>query len=316
MRSNLHWKRVKQRYFLKDIARFLCKGPTTISKEIRAHRTSGWYHKGTFYNAKNFCVHRYHCKKENVCGEIIFCVIKCTSCPTCNQTCRNFEKTLQSSGQVTLCLQRMLKENHPELNMSVRTLHTYLDMELFSARNIDLKRKAGFRPRKYHDTQISNRAVFFNRFSVVSATWIFRFISKLTPYTLQKSPRKFFWPCSLQKRKCFWHSSWTGAPSPSFVSCLTVSKSIWELLNCKRLISLLSAYSIKGDTRSYPGVNHRALNFQLHKYNWLFRGFHGNKKLFLNKLLYLTIQISPKIKCSENYSVSTILFVLSQYRTT
>ena len=45
----------------KDIAAFLCKDPTTISKEVRAHRLSDWYHKGTFYNAKNFCIHRYHC---------------------------------------------------------------------------------------------------------------------------------------------------------------------------------------------------------------------------------------------------------------
>ena len=30
----------------KDIARFLCKDPTTISKEVRAHRLSDWYHKG------------------------------------------------------------------------------------------------------------------------------------------------------------------------------------------------------------------------------------------------------------------------------
>ena len=33
----------------KDISRFLCKDPTTISKEVRAHRLSDWYHKGTFY---------------------------------------------------------------------------------------------------------------------------------------------------------------------------------------------------------------------------------------------------------------------------
>lgn len=38
----------------KNIARFLCKDPTTISKEVRAHRLSDWYHKGTFYNAHNF----------------------------------------------------------------------------------------------------------------------------------------------------------------------------------------------------------------------------------------------------------------------
>lgn len=29
----------------KDIARFLCKDPTTISKEVKAHRLSDWYHK-------------------------------------------------------------------------------------------------------------------------------------------------------------------------------------------------------------------------------------------------------------------------------
>ena len=76
----------------KDIAKFLCKDPTTISKEVKAHRISDWYHKGTFYNAKNFCVHRYHCRKTNACGKIILCGVKCASCPTCNQTCRDFEK--------------------------------------------------------------------------------------------------------------------------------------------------------------------------------------------------------------------------------
>lgn len=48
----------------KDIAAFLCKDPTTISKEVKSRRLSDWYHKGTFYNAKDFCVHRYHCKKQ------------------------------------------------------------------------------------------------------------------------------------------------------------------------------------------------------------------------------------------------------------
>ena len=43
----------------KDIAAFLCKDPTTISKEVRAHRLSDWYHKGTFCKEKNFCM-RYN----------------------------------------------------------------------------------------------------------------------------------------------------------------------------------------------------------------------------------------------------------------
>lgn len=38
----------------KSIARYLCKDPTTISKEIRLHRISDWYHKGSFNNAHNF----------------------------------------------------------------------------------------------------------------------------------------------------------------------------------------------------------------------------------------------------------------------
>lgn len=42
----------------KDIAKYLCKDPSTISKEVKGHRSSDWYHKGTFYNAKNFCIHR------------------------------------------------------------------------------------------------------------------------------------------------------------------------------------------------------------------------------------------------------------------
>ena len=77
----------------KEIAAFLCKDPSTISKEIRKHRLSDHYPgKGLFLNAKNFCVHRYRCKKTNVCGKITLCGIKCASCPTCNQHCKDFEK--------------------------------------------------------------------------------------------------------------------------------------------------------------------------------------------------------------------------------
>ncbi len=53
--------------------------------------------------------------------------------------------------------------NHPELNMSVRTLYTYLDQRLFTARNIDLKRTLSFKPRKCHRTQITDRSVFLGK---------------------------------------------------------------------------------------------------------------------------------------------------------
>ena len=209
----------------KDIARFLCKDPTTISKEVKAHRLSDWYHKGTFYNAHNFCIHRYHCKKTNACGKIVLCGVKCTSCPTCNQTCRDFEKehcsrlekapyvcngctkkinhctiahkynynarsanrkyreklqnsraginmTKQELHQKDKIISPLIEQgqspyhiltNHPELDMSVRTMYSYLDQGLFTARNMDLKRKVRFKPRKCHKTQITNRTIFINR---------------------------------------------------------------------------------------------------------------------------------------------------------
>ena len=209
----------------KDIAKYLCKDPTTISKEVKRHRLSDWYHNGTFYNAKNFCVHRYHCKKTNACGKIILCGVKCTSFPTYNQKCRDFEKercnrldnapyvcngcdkqvsrctiahkykynarfanreyleTLSNSRsginmtrhelhQKDKIISPLIKQgqspyqiitNHPELNMSVRTLYAYIDMGLFCARNLDLKRKVRFKPHKCHQTQITDRTVFVNR---------------------------------------------------------------------------------------------------------------------------------------------------------
>ena len=209
----------------KDIARFLCKDPTTISKEVRAHRLSDWYHKGTFYNAKNFCVRRYHCRKTNACEKIILCGIKCASCPTCNQTCKDFvkerclrldkapyvcngcdkmithctiahkysynarfadrkyrEKLSDSRAGINMTKRELHQKdkiitplieqgqspyqivtNHPELDMSVRTMYTYLDNGLFTARNIDLKRKPKFKPRKCHKTQITDRSVFKGR---------------------------------------------------------------------------------------------------------------------------------------------------------
>lgn len=236
----------------KDIARFLCKDPTTISKEVKAHRLSDWYHKGTFYNAKNFCIHRYHCKKTNACGKIILCGVKCASCPTCNQTCPDFEKERCSrldkapyvcngcdkkSNHCTIAhkyrydarfANRKYKEklsgsrsginlskrelhkkdmvisplieqgqspyqivtNHPELEMSVRTVYTYMNMGLFTARNIDLKRKVKFKPRKCHKTQITDRSVFMNRtYADFSELHLSRFTEMDTVHSSRESDK-------------------------------------------------------------------------------------------------------------------------------
>ncbi len=77
----------------KDIARYLCKDPSTISKEVLRHRLSEYHSgKGFFYNAHNFCTKRFNCNYTNVCGKIILCGIKCRSCPSCNQHCKYFDK--------------------------------------------------------------------------------------------------------------------------------------------------------------------------------------------------------------------------------
>lgn len=236
----------------KDIARYLCKDPTTISKEIRLHRLSDWYHKGCFNNAHNFCVHRYHCKKVNACGKIILCGVKCTTCPTCNQTCPDFVKERcnrldkapyvcngcpkainhctiahkyrydaifadrkykeclsQSRAGINMTRHELHQKdmvitplifqgqspyqiitNHPELDMSVRTLYSYLDKGILSARNIDLKRQVKFKPRKVHKTQIKDRSVFIRRmFSDFQALELDHFAEMDTVHSSQDSKR-------------------------------------------------------------------------------------------------------------------------------
>ncbi len=209
----------------KDIAKFLCKDPTTISKEVRAHRMEDIYHRGSFINPHNFCSLRFRCKRVNVCNKIIICDTKCASCLKCNQVCASFirercsrldkapyvcngcdkvlhkcsiatkyhynadfadrkyrEKLSSSRSGINMTrtqLHQLDKQvspliaqgqspyqilaNHPEAGISVRTLYQYIDDGLLSARNIDLKRKIKFKPRKVHKTQITDRAVFIGR---------------------------------------------------------------------------------------------------------------------------------------------------------
>lgn len=161
-------------------------------------------------------------KKVNACGKIILCGVKCTTCPTCNQTCPDFIKERcnrldktpyvcngcpkainrctiahkyrydaifadrkykeclsQSRAGISMTRHELHQKdmvimplifqgqspyqiitNHPELDMSVRTLYSYLDKGILSARNIDLKRQVKFNPRKVHKTQIKDRSFF------------------------------------------------------------------------------------------------------------------------------------------------------------
>ena len=83
---------LNQRTSFKDISRFLCKDPTTISKEIRNHRSQNTWNRGSFNNPYNFCIHRFRCKKTNACQKVIICDKHCRSCHKCNQVCPRFER--------------------------------------------------------------------------------------------------------------------------------------------------------------------------------------------------------------------------------
>lgn len=81
----------EQRSF-REIARYLCKDPSTISREVWKHRIVNSWNRGSFNNPYNFCVHRYHCKKTNACGKLILCDTLCRSCHRCNNVCPKFER--------------------------------------------------------------------------------------------------------------------------------------------------------------------------------------------------------------------------------
>ncbi len=52
--------------------------------------------------------------------------------------------------------------NRSESDMSVRIMYSYLDQGLLTARNIDLKRKVWFKPRKF----------FKNRIVIIGVFWL------------------------------------------------------------------------------------------------------------------------------------------------
>mgnify|MGYP003475661704 FL=1 len=80
--------------------------------------------------------------------------------------------------------------NHPELDMSVRTLYSYLDDGILTARNIDLKRKVKFKPRKVHKTQIKDRTVFEGRmFTDFQKLSLHSFAEMDTVHSSQESKR-------------------------------------------------------------------------------------------------------------------------------
>lgn len=72
----------------KDIAKFLCKDPTTISKEVKKNRI--YQQRSCHAVEPNNCQFKRTCQLQNICQRPIPCSRKCAICPSCNQRCKSY----------------------------------------------------------------------------------------------------------------------------------------------------------------------------------------------------------------------------------
>lgn len=75
----------------REISKYLCKDPSTISDEVFKNRIANTWNRGSFNNPHNFCVHRFRCRKTNACRKLIPCDTLCRSCSVCNRICSDFD---------------------------------------------------------------------------------------------------------------------------------------------------------------------------------------------------------------------------------
>lgn len=71
----------------REIAKYICKDPSTISKEVRKHRVL--QPRNVFVNF-NRCAYRRHCNLRNICNRSVRCKKQCSSCVECNKHCSSF----------------------------------------------------------------------------------------------------------------------------------------------------------------------------------------------------------------------------------
>lgn len=193
------------RYPLKEMAKYLKKDSTTISKEIKRHRIK----KKGKTEFTGGCANRKDCQLKHLCSET--CTQFCKNCKisNCYRICNQFKEyrctrlqkfphvcngcdskigcrlskyyyrskvadatyrdNLAASRKGIGVSQRELEiidqlvsplvlkgqslshiyaHHEDEIGLSQRTLYNYFDLNLFEARNIDLRRKVRFKPRR------------------------------------------------------------------------------------------------------------------------------------------------------------------------
>ena len=71
----------------KEIAHYLGKDPSTISKEVKKHRIKK--EGQSIHVGFNHCARRYNCHRKNICSTR--CKRECKQCKDCNSVCPDFE---------------------------------------------------------------------------------------------------------------------------------------------------------------------------------------------------------------------------------
>ena len=202
-------KCLDQNMTMKDIAKPLCKDPSTISKEIKKHRTFHPHNDLASRGPANRCIHKKICSLKKVCPTTSLCTGRCASCKkvSCNRVCKDFvpdtctrllrapfvcngcpsktgcrkdkfyyrattanrdyrsvlieareginttEADLKVLDEVVSPLIRqgqspaMILMNHPELNISEKTIYNYIEKGYMSVINLDLQRKVKYKLR-------------------------------------------------------------------------------------------------------------------------------------------------------------------------
>jgi len=185
-------KCLDQNMNMKDIARPLCKDPSTISKEIKKHRTFHPHNDLASRGPVNRCIHKKDCSLKKVCPTTSLCTGRCASktgcrkdkfyyrATTANRDYRSVlieareginttEADLKILDEVVSPLIRqgqspaMILMNHPELDISEKTIYNYIEKGYMSVINLDLQRKVKYKLRKCHESEINDKGIFEGR---------------------------------------------------------------------------------------------------------------------------------------------------------
>jgi len=83
---------LRQHVSIKQIAGYLGKSASTISREIRNRSVSS--DKSAPCRIPNRCKHRFDCTIRSLCGDKPNCITLCRSCKLCNNRCTDFDEEI------------------------------------------------------------------------------------------------------------------------------------------------------------------------------------------------------------------------------